>query len=230
MGKIIAIGGGRYSDGEIINIFEKIVSLADKKNPKVLFLPTAGYDDINGDEDIQRSFEKYGCQYDILYLTDEKRTVDDIRSVILGADIIYVGGGDVRFMMETWRKTGADKALIEAYNSGKIMSGYSAGAVCWFDVGYDDCGPEHSFMFCECLGILPYCACPHYESDHWQTFKKAIIDRPEQGLAIENGAALLFIDGMIGTIRGNDGGEVWILDKNNELCLSKIVDKINRID
>jgi hypothetical protein len=61
MGKIVAIGGGRYSDGEIINIFEKIVSLADKKNPKVLFLPTAGYDDINGDEDIQRSFEKYGC-------------------------------------------------------------------------------------------------------------------------------------------------------------------------
>ena len=41
MGKIVAIGGGRYSDGEIINIFEKIVSLADKKNPKVLFLPTA---------------------------------------------------------------------------------------------------------------------------------------------------------------------------------------------
>ena len=35
---------------------------------------------------------------------------------------------------------------------------------------------------------------------------------------------------MIGTVRGNDGGEVWILDKNNELCLSKIVDKINRID
>ena len=123
MGKIVAIGGGRYSDGEIINIFEKIVSLANKQNPKVLFLPTAGYDDINGDEDIQRSFEKYGCQYDILYLTDEKRTVDDIRSVILDADIVYVGGGDVRFMMETWRKTGADKALIEAYNSGKIMSG-----------------------------------------------------------------------------------------------------------
>ena len=122
MGKIVAIGGGRYSDDEIINIFEKIVSLADKRNPKVLFLPTAGYDDINGDEDIQRSFEKYGCQYDILYLTDEKRTVDDIRSVILDADIVYVGGGDVRFMMETWRKTGADKALIEAYNSGKIMS------------------------------------------------------------------------------------------------------------
>lgn len=140
MGKIVAIGGGRYDNGEIINIFEKIVSLADKESPKVLFIPTAGYDDINGDEHIQYGFEKFGCQYDILYLTDEKRTVDDIRSVILGADIIYVGGGDVRFMMETWRKTGADKALTEAYHSGKIMSGYSAGAVCWFDVAYDDCG------------------------------------------------------------------------------------------
>ncbi len=228
MKKIVAIGGGRYDDGEIINIFEYIVSLAEKKNPKVLFIPTAGRDDINGDEHIQYGFEKFGCNYDILYLTDEKRTVDDIRSVIMAADIIYVGGGDVEFMMKTWRKTGADKALIEAYNSGKVMSGYSAGAVCWFDSAYDDCGPDHSFVFCDCLGILPYCACPHFESKSWQSFKTAIKTRPEQGLAIENGAAFIFKDEMIGTIRGNDGGDVWILDGDDELNISTIVDKMNR--
>lgn len=228
MGKIVAIGGGRYDDGEIINIFEYIVSLAEKKNPKVLFIPTAGHDDINGDEHIQLGFEKFGCEFDILFLTDEKRTVTDIRSVIMSADIIYVGGGNVEFMMDTWKKTGADKALVEAYKAGKVMSGYSAGAVCWFDVGYDDCGPDHTFMFCDCLGILPYCACPHFESDWWQSFKTAIKTRPEQGLAIENGAALIFVDDLLGTIRGNDGGEVWILDKDSELNISSIVDKFNR--
>ena len=229
MGKIVAIGGGRYDDGEIINIFEYIVSLAEKKNPKVLFVPTAGYDDINGDEHIQYGFEKFGCQYDILYLTDEKRTVDDIRSVMLDADIIYVGGGNVEFMMDTWKKTGADKALVEAYNSGKVMSGYSAGAVCWFDTGYDDCGPEHSFVFCDCLGILPYCACPHYESGNWQTFKTAIKPRPENGIAIENGAALICVDGKYSTIRGNDGGDVWIIDKNGEHNVSENSDYLNKI-
>ena len=85
MGKIVAIGGGRYDDGEIINIFEYIVSLAEKKNPKVLFIPTAGHDDINGDEHIKLGFEKFGCEFDVIFLTDEKRTVTDIRSVIMSA-------------------------------------------------------------------------------------------------------------------------------------------------
>ena len=83
-------------------------------------------------------------------------------------------------------------------------------------------------MFCDCLGILPYCACPHFESDWWQSFKTAIKTRPEQGLAIDNGAALIFVDGLLGTIRGNDGGEVWILDKDSELKISGIIDKFNR--
>lgn len=230
MGKIVAIGGGRYDDGEIINIFEYIVSLAGKKNPRVLFVPTAGYDDIDGDEHIQHGFEGLGCQYDILYLTDGKRTVDDIRSVMLDADIIYVGGGNVEFMMDTWKKTGADKALIQAYNSGKVMSGYSAGAVCWFDTGYDDCGPDHSFIFCDCLGILPYCACPHYESESWQSFKTAIKSRPEKGVAIEDGAALIYVDGKYSTVRGNDGGDVWIIDKNSEHNVSENSDYLNKID
>ena len=49
MGIIIGVGGGRYSDNEVLPIFEHIVSLAKKKNPSVLFVPTAGFDDINGD-------------------------------------------------------------------------------------------------------------------------------------------------------------------------------------
>ena len=53
MGKIIAVGGGRYDDGEIKNILEYIASCAKKENPAVLFLPTAGFDDIEGDEHIR---------------------------------------------------------------------------------------------------------------------------------------------------------------------------------
>lgn len=41
MGVVIGIGGGRYSDEEVMPIFEKIVELCGKKNPKVLFAPTA---------------------------------------------------------------------------------------------------------------------------------------------------------------------------------------------
>lgn len=213
MGKIVAIGGGRYCNGEIQNIFDYIVSLSPKKNPSVVFLPTAGFDDINGDEDIQTSFEKSGISsYTILKLTDKSLTKNYIRSTLLNTDIIYVGGGNVQFMMDTWNETGASEILKEAYENGIIMSGYSAGADCWFKESYDDCGKNGEFVFVDCLGILPYSACPHHEAGNWQTFKDTIKTRCVSGVGIENGAALIYIDGKYSTINGNEDGDVWFYD------------------
>ena len=28
--------------------------------------------------------------------------------------------------------------------------------MCWFRQGFDDCGPQDSFMFVDALGLLPY--------------------------------------------------------------------------
>ena len=222
MGKIIAVGGGRYSDGEIRNILEYIASCAKKESPSVLFLPTAGFDDIEGDEDIRDIFLDCGCSFDYLFLTDKTLTRDDIRKKILSADVIYVGGGNVEFMMNTWNETGASDILREAYEKGIVMSGYSAGAVCWFNEGYDDCGPDRSFIFCDCLGILPYSACPHFEGNGWYNFKNEIKSRPMSGIGIENGAALIFEDGKFSTMHGNDVGYVWLFDKDKSFEGSKL--------
>lgn len=214
MGKIIAVGGGRYSDGEIKNILEYIASCANKENPSVLFLPTAGFDDIEGDEDIRDIFLGCGCSFDYLFLTDKSLTKEDIRKKILNSDVIYVGGGNVEFMMDTWNETGASDVLREAYEKGIVMSGYSAGAVCWFAEGYDDCGPDRSFIFCDCLGILPYSACPHFEGNGWYNFKDEIKNRPLSGIGIENGAALIYDNGNFSTMHGNDVGYVWFFNKD----------------
>ncbi|MBR6530936.1 MAG: Type 1 glutamine amidotransferase-like domain-containing protein [Clostridia bacterium] len=214
MGKIIAVGGGRYDDGEIRNILEYIASCAGKESPAVLFLPTAGFDDIEGDEHIRDIFLGCGCSFDYLFLTDKALTKDDIRNKILSADVIYVGGGNVEFMMNTWNETGASEVLREAYEKGIVMSGYSAGAVCWFNEGYDDCGPDRSFIFCDCLGILPYSACPHFEGNGWYNFKDEIRNRPMSGIGIENGAALICDNGIFSTMHGNDVGYVWLFDKD----------------
>lgn len=214
MGKIIAVGGGRYDDGEIRNILEYIASCANKENPKVLFLPTAGFDDIEGDEHIRDIFLGCGCSFDYLFLTDKALTKDSIREKFLSSDVIYVGGGNVEFMMNTWNETGASDILREAYEKGIIMSGYSAGAVCWFTEGYDDCGHDRSFIFCDCLDILPYSACPHFEGNGWYNFKDEIKNRPLSGMGIENGAALIYDNGAFSTMHGNDVGYVWLFDKD----------------
>ena len=69
-------------------------------------------------------------------------------------------------------------------------------------------------MFIDCIDILPYCCAPHYDSDYWHVFKDEIKSRNIKGLAIDNGAAIIFKDDEIYTICGDDGGKVWWLDTN----------------
>jgi len=218
MGIIIGIGGGRYSDREVMPIFEHIVSLAKKKNPSVLFVPTAGFDDMNGDEHIFKLFIELGCSVSALLLTDETLTKDEIESRIMGCDIVYAGGGNLQFLMDTWQKTGADEIFKKAYKNGIVLSGYSSGSMCWFEEGYDDCGPDHEFVFVKCLGLLPYSNCPHYEGGNWGSFAQAVKGREYSGLALENGAAVVFDNGKAYTLQGNDGGEVYLLDKDADFA------------
>ena len=42
--KIFAIGGGSLFDKKHLKIHEEIVKLSNKKNPHILFIPTASYD------------------------------------------------------------------------------------------------------------------------------------------------------------------------------------------
>ena len=144
MGTIIALGGGRYDDGEVMPIFERIVRESGKENPHVVLLQTAGHDDTEGDEPIWESFEKLGCTVEILKLTDPANTREHIYNTLVNTDIVYAGGGNLEFMMNTFKATGADEALREAYKRGKVLSGLSSGAMCWFDMGYDDCGENGS--------------------------------------------------------------------------------------
>ena len=227
MGKIAAIGGGRYENGEIVSIVKDIRDLCDKPQPKMLFIPTAGHDNVDGDEFMEQAFRDNGCTTDRLFLTDNTLTEEQIKNSILSADIIYVGGGDVGFMMRTWQKTGADKYLVQAYNNGTVMSGYSAGAVCWFDTAYDDCGKDHAFIFVKCLGLFPFCCCPHAESESWQSFTTAIKSRNENGIAIENGAALIFDGENFRCVCGNEGGDVNLMEIKKDYRYEKITDNPN---
>ncbi len=212
MGIIMGIGGGRYCDNEVLPIFEHLVSLAKKKNPTVLFVPTAGFDDINGDEHIFRLFIQLGCSVSALLLTDKSLTREEIEEKILSADIVYAGGGHLKFLMDTWAETGADKIFKKAYEKGVILSGYSSGSMCWFAEGYDDCAEDRSFMFVECLGFLPFSNCPHFEGGNWPSYAEAVKGRKYSGIALENGAALVYNNGKFYTLQGNDGGEVYFLD------------------
>ncbi len=75
------------------------------------------------------------CKTDVLYLIKEQPSSEQIRSRILAADIIYVGGGNTLQMMRIWRRLSVDKFLKAACENGTVLSGISAGSICWFRFG-----------------------------------------------------------------------------------------------
>jgi len=143
MKKIVAIGGGEIGRPEhsieTLKIDREIIRLSGKKQPKFLFIPTASIDAGDYVKVVNSYFgKKLGCAIDVLYLVNRKTSYQEIKNKILNSDIIYVGGGNTLKMLKLWRKLGVDKILAVAYKKGIVLSGVSAGAICWFKYGHSD--------------------------------------------------------------------------------------------
>ncbi|MFC1953334.1 Type 1 glutamine amidotransferase-like domain-containing protein [Chloroflexota bacterium] len=143
MGKIVAIGGGEIGRQgypvETTGIDKEIIRLSGVVNPRLLFIPTATSDAESYVEAVHKHFgEDLGCTIDTLYLVKEKPGISEIRDKVLNANIIYVGGGNTLKMLKIWRNLGVDKILHEAYERNIVLSGLSAGAICWFRYGSSD--------------------------------------------------------------------------------------------
>ena len=80
-------------------------------------------------EIILKPFKERSTTVEPLLLTDESLTEEDIKNKILSADIIYAGGGNLEFLMNTLKKTKADKYLKEAYEKAIGTYGRFADAV-----------------------------------------------------------------------------------------------------
>ena len=124
MGKIIAIGGEDIEKGdyekygpeiEIKGIDKEMIRLSGKKNPKILFIPTASNNSKRYIKAFEEWFGKLNCKTDVLLL-ENKSKEKDFKEKILSTDIIYVGGGNTLRMMTIWRKLGVDKVLRLAFD------------------------------------------------------------------------------------------------------------------
>jgi dipeptidase E len=87
-----------------------------------------------------------------------------LRELTLQQDLVLVPGGNTANALAIWRTHGFDEILREAWQSGIVLTGWSAGMICWFEHGVTDSfGPELAPL--ECLGFLPGSACPHYDGE-----------------------------------------------------------------
>ncbi len=116
------------------------------------------------------------------------------------ADAIYVGGGNTQKMIRVWKETGTDIYLKQAYEKGIVLSGVSAGAICWFRWGNSDSrkfhNPDADMIKVSGLNLIKALYCPHYDAEikRRASFKKMMIKTPGIGLAVDNCCAIEIID------------------------------------
>ena len=203
---IVAIGGGEIRTRGTLAIDREIIRLSNKRRPKILFIPTASSDSPR----YCRRFSDYfggflACKTDTLFLVNEQPSAQQIENKILSSDIVYVGGGNTLLMMRIWRRLGVDKVLTTAYEAGIVLSGISAGAICWFDSGHSDSmsfyNPQDwNYINVKGLGLIHAIHCPHYNGmtrgvPRRREFRQMIGRVGRTGIALENNCAIEFIEG-----------------------------------
>ena len=176
----------------------EIFSLSQKKTPKVLFIGTASKERRDYYESFRIAYESLGGSVNSLDILNNNLSINEIRTKILLSDIIYVGCGKTKFMLDIWKQKGIDKILIEAYKKEVILAGISARSYCWFKYNYE---------LIEGLGLIPMINCVHYDEksdEKKKEFLKNIKQYKLDGLAIDNDVAVAFIDQKCKVIKHNN--------------------------
>ena len=170
-----------------------------KKNPKMLFIGTASNDKASYLDVITTHFkDRLGCScVEPLNLVGTNISFEEIRRKIFSADIIYVGGGNTTTMLKIWKELGVDKLLFEAYNKGIILSGISAGAICWFEYydNGDDIDNIEQLDIISGLSFIKGFGVPHYNCLTPKEKKKIndkLKDKNIKGWSIDDCVALVF--------------------------------------
>ena len=195
--KIVAIGGGELRTLETTEIDKRIIALTGKRRPTALFIPTASGDAAGYVETFEACYGKeFGCQTRTLNLIQNPPAFAQMAALVLDSDLIYVGGGNTYRMMKIWRRLGLDSALAEAASRGIVLSGLSAGAICWFKYGHSDSrsfskNTEWNYIRVSGLGLINAVYCPHYHSENREdAFSQMIAKRGGIGIACDNNAAI----------------------------------------
>lgn len=209
-------GGGFLMATEDCELDDYTLSLAGKRRPRVCFLPTAGGDSRDNIVKFHEAFPAKRAEASHLRLFGVPR--NDIREFLLSQDVIYVGGGNTANMLAVWRVHGVDRVLREAWRRGIVLTGVSAGMLCWFEGGVTDSFGRPLSAIRDGLGFLKGSACPHYdgETDRRPIYHRLLRRGLAAGVAADDWAAIHYIGVKIHACIGSRrGARCYRVDLHN---------------
>ena len=212
--RIVACGGQQLLYPALVRY---VLGLARRRRPRVLFLGTASGDGAGYLLTFYQAFAGIDCEPSHLALFD--RTVDDIDAFVRSQDVVIVGGGNTANMLAIWRLHGVESALRNAYAEGTVLSGWSAGCLCWFEGGVTDSFTPELGALHDGLGILSGSACPHYDTQEARrpVYAREIAAGLPPGIALEDGVAARYDDErLVEVVSARADGRAFAVDARGE--------------
>ncbi|MDA9652446.1 Type 1 glutamine amidotransferase-like domain-containing protein [bacterium] len=220
--KIIAIGGVGVTPESDKSLDRFILDQLNNLKKNIGLLATASKDDEEKIRSYYKRFENTNSELSHFNLTSN---LNGFSEWLLSKDLIYVGGGNTSFMLEIWKKNNLEEIFKIAYEKGIILSGVSAGAVCWFDwILSDSIGL--GFKPLKGINLVKGSCTPH--SSNVERINKFELDiknnKLPEGIAIDDGVAVVLIDGkpteVYSTINNHSA---YFFDKNKKINLNEYI-------
>jgi dipeptidase E len=198
---IVPFGGGKFCDGAA----RFLAGLTGKERPRLLYIGTAS---AEHPDHTLRFYDQFLPVAEVSRLEFFPWPPEDLRSTVRDQDLIFVGGGNTANMLAIWRLHGVDELIRQAFDAGVVLSGSSAGGICWFEHGVTDSfGPQLEPM--DCLGFLEGSFCPHWDDEeqrqprYHELVKEGALPA---GLAADAGVGIHFVDGELREVVACDEG------------------------
>jgi peptidase E len=211
------MGGLSWDDDERRRLEDYWLALTGAERPRVLVVPTAAGED----SDLTLMlFGQLADRAEVTYVSFFPWPPGDLRELALRQDAIYVTGGNTANALAIWRRHGFDEILREAWEARIVLTGWSAGMICWFEASVTDSfGPQLEGMR-DGLGFVPGSACPHYdgEGERRPVYTRLVRDEGfPAGLAADDCVALRF-DGteLVETVTAREGSRAYRVSADGE--------------
>ena len=167
---ILATSGG-YRPGSRTRLeFDALVHYAVElagvsgRNPRVTYVGTAGGDQAGRIADMHGAAHLAGYRLSTLQLFTMPNLAD-IEGHLAEQDVIWVDGGSVANLLAVWRVHGLAEVFERVWQSGVVLAGISAGALCWFAGGTTDSFGPQLQPVTNGLALLPFGNGVHYDSE-----------------------------------------------------------------
>ena len=123
--------------------------------------------------------------------------VEDITEHLLAQDVIWVFGGSVAGLLAMWKLHGVDDAMREAWRAGVVLTGVSAGSICWHVGGTTDSFGPDLMPVTNGLAMVPFSNGVHYDSEEQRRplYHRLVADGTlPAGYATDDGVGVLYRD------------------------------------